>query len=295
MAAVDTFRGASLPMNGETVAVAVVRGSEQRQLRFLRGDTQAIMQRFRNEQCVLVSESFARRRRVREGDDLPLSTPEGVRRFPIAGTFYDYTRDEGVVYMSAKTFVAFWKDDRVHSLAVYLKHAVSTKSVTADFRAEFSQAGQFMILSNRDLRIRAFEIFDQTFAVTYVLRTIAVIVAVVGICVTLTALIAERSRELGIFRAIGGSAVQLRKVLLWESAMIGLLAAVVGLASGLCLSLVLTGVINRAFFGWTIQLAFPWASLAVTPVWIVAAAVLAGMFPAWRAGRLVLAEALRSE
>ncbi len=56
--------------------------------------------------------------------------------------------------------------------------------------------------------------------------------------------------------------------------MIGLLASLLGLASGLCLALVLTGVINRAFFGWTIQLAFPWVSLAWTPLWIVAAALV---------------------
>ena len=77
--------------------------------------------------------------------------------------------------------------------------------------------------------------------------------------------------------------------------MIGFVAALVGLVSGICLSFVLTGVINRAFFGWTIQLAFPWGSLAVMPVWIIGAAILAGLIPAWRAGRLVLAEALRSE
>ncbi len=152
-----------------------------------------------------------------------------------------------------------------------------------------------MIWSNRDLRVRIFEIFDQTFAVTYVLRTIAVIVAVVGICLTLTTLLVERARELGVMRAIGASVGQLRKLLLWESAMIGLLAAAVGLASGLALSFVLTGVINRAFFGWTIQLAFPWGSLALTPLWIVGAAVLAGLLPAWRAGRLIIAEALRDE
>ncbi|MBA2622264.1 MAG: FtsX-like permease family protein, partial [Chthoniobacterales bacterium] len=104
-----------------------------------------------------------------------------------------------------------------------------------------------------------------------------------------------RSRELGVFRAIGGSAAQLRKVLLWESTMIGMLAALIGLASGLCLSLVLTGVINRAFFGWTIQMAFPWGSLALTPLWIISAALAAGVWPAWRAGRLVLAETLRDE
>jgi putative ABC transport system permease protein len=152
-----------------------------------------------------------------------------------------------------------------------------------------------MIYSNQSLRTRVFEIFDQTFAVTYVLRTIAIIVAVTGIFLALTILIAERSRELAIVRAIGGSAAQIRKILLWETAMLGVLAAAIGLASGLCLSLVLTGVINRAFFGWTIQLAFPWRSLALTPFWIFAAAIVAGILPAWRAGRLVLAESLRSE
>ena len=64
---------------------------------------------------------------------------------------------------------------------------------------------------------------------------------------------------------------------------------------GTVLPLVLTGVINRAFFGWTIQLAFPWRSLAWTPVWIIAAAIVAGWIPAWRAGRMNMAEAVRSE
>ncbi|HEX8281378.1 MAG TPA: FtsX-like permease family protein, partial [Chthoniobacterales bacterium] len=295
IAAVDTFREVLLPSRDKTVAVAVVRGSDRRNVQFLRGDGRAIMRRFYNEACVIVSESFARRQRVKDGEFLELTTPNGPQRFEIAGTFYDYTRDDGLVFMSQRNFIAHWQDDRVNSLAIYLQPGASPEQVTADFRERFSRGGQFMILANRELRTRIFEIFDQTFAVTYVLRTIAVVVAVVGICLTLTTLITERSRELGVLRAIGASVQQLRKLLLWESAMIGLLASVVGLASGLCLSVVLTGVINRAFFGWTIQLAFPWSSLAFTPVWIICAALLAGLWPAWRAGRLVLAEALRSE
>ena len=244
---------------------------------------------------MIVSESFTRRFGVRDGDMLSLPTPQGARQFAVAGTFYDYTRDQGLVYMSQATFLPIWNDDRVHSVAVYLKPGASATEVSSAFSAELCPAGQFVTFSNRDLRTRIFEIFDQTFAVTYVLRTIAVIVAIIGICLTLTTLITERSRELAVLRAIGGSAAQLRKLLLWESGMIGLLAALVGLASGVCLSFVLTGVINRAFFGWTIQLAFPWSSLAFTPVWIVAVGIAAGILPAMRAGRLAIAEALRIE
>ncbi|MBA2743184.1 MAG: FtsX-like permease family protein [Chthoniobacterales bacterium] len=293
VAAVDTFREIEVPMGEKSISVAVIRGSERRRLRFLRGDDEEIMRRFYSEPCVLVSESFARKNRV--GSTIELITPEGPRQFAIAGTFYDYTRDEGVVFMAERTFLPLWKDTRVNSLAIYLKPNASVAELSGAFRSEFSRTGQFMILSNRELRTKIFEIFDQTFAVTYVLRTIAVIVAVVGICLTLTTLITERSRELGVLRAIGASIAQLRKLLLWESAMIGFIAAVVGLASGICLSFVLTGVINRAFFGWTIQLAFPWRSLAFTPVWVVAASLVAGLLPAWRAGRVVVAESLRSE
>lgn len=292
---IDTFREMDLPMGEETAAVAVIRGSERRRFQFTEGNGPEIMRRFQTEPCVVVSESFARRHRLHGGESIDLTTPDGARKFPIAGIFYDYSRDQGIVYLSARNFVQFWHDDRVNSVAVFLKETGSEETLTQDFRKQFNRDGQFVIYSNRSLRTRVFEIFDQTFAVTYVLRTIAIIVAITGIFLSLTILIAERSRELAIVRAIGGSAAQIRKLLLWETGMLGVLAAVIGLASGLCLSFVLTGVINRAFFGWTIQLAYPWRSLALTPFWIFAAAVIAGILPAWRAGRLVLAESLRSE
>ncbi len=295
VAEVDTYRGLELPFGDQTIALAVVSGKNRRNLRFLRGNGDEIVRRFYDEQCVLVSESFSRRFRVVEGDTLNLPTPAGVEAFPIAGVFYDYTRDQGTVFLSQKNFRSLWHDERVNSLGVYLVSGADPATVAEDFRERFSRAGEFSIYSNRLLRTRIFEIFDQTFAVTYVLRTIAVLVAVIGIFLGLTTLVTERSRELGVMRAVGASAAQIRRLLLWESGMIGLLASVLGVAAGLCLSVVLTGVINRAFFGWTIHLAFPWWSLAWTPAWIIAAALVAGWVPAWRAGRLDIAEAVRSE
>jgi putative ABC transport system permease protein len=295
VAAIDTFREIGLPFRGEQIAIAVVRGSERRRLQFLHGDSRAIFDRFQNEQCVLISEPFARHHHLRDRDRVELPTPAGPRKFEVAGTFYDYTRDRGVVYISSKNFHALWNDDRVNSVAVYLRDGASADQLTKDFREKFSRAGEFAFFSNRSLRARVFEIFDQTFAVTYALRAIAVIVALVGIFFSLSTLILERTRELAVVRAIGGSATQIRTMLLWEVGFIGALAAVVGIASGICLSLVLTGVINRAFFGWTIRLAFPWMSLLLTPTWIIAAAIAAAVVPAWRASRLVPAEALRSE
>ena len=162
--------------------------------------------RFYDAQCVLISESFARRFHLAEGETLQLPVSRRRQSFPIAGIFFDYTRDQGTVFLSAKNFRKFWHDDRVNSLALYLKKDANPEAVAEEFRDRFSAKGEFSIYSNRLLRTRIFEIFDQTFAVTYVLRTIAVLVAVVGIFLGLTTLVTERSRELGIMRAIGASA-----------------------------------------------------------------------------------------
>ena len=290
----DTFRAVEVPMGDSDVAVAVTSGA-RREFRFLRGDRADLMRRFQMEVCVLVSESFARRHRLKENDVIELMTPDGPQRFPVAGIFYDYTRDQGVVYMSAANFARFWHDNRFHSVALYLKKGHRAEEVAGAFRAQFKDSWQFAIFPNQSLRRRIFEIFDQTFAVTHVLLAISLVVAITGIFLSLTILITERRRELAILRAVGASSGQIRKLLLSETAMLGVLAAGIGVVCGLCLALVLTGVINRVFFGWTIHLAFPWNSLAWTPVWIIAAAIFAGIIPAWRAGRMALADNLRDE
>ena len=119
--------------------------------------------------------------------------------------------------------------------------------------------------------------------------------AVLGVSLTLTTLVTEREQEIGILRAIGASAGQVRQAFVAESALIGALASLTGLAAGACLAMVLTWVINLAFFGWTVQLRYPWGLLAWTPLWIIGAATLAGLLPAARAARIRPAVALRSE
>ena len=88
---------------------------------------------------------------------------------------------------------------------------------------------------------------------------------------------------------------QIAQAMLAEAGMIGLLASLLGIVSGSALALVLTWVINKAFFGWSIDLSYPWAELFLLPLWMTAAALVAGLFPALRAGRIPPAAALRNE
>lgn len=294
-ASVDTFFERRIPFRGEEVFLGVMRGRMRGELDFQGGDSAAREALLRSPGHVAVSESFARRHRVGEGDVIELTAPGGPRKFAVAGVYFDYTRDQGVILMDLGNYVAHWPAPGAHTAAVHLRDPDRAGEVGAELREKFGGTAEYAIYSNASLRRRIFEIFDQTFAVTYVLRTISVIVAVLGVSLTLTTLVTEREREIGILRAVGASAAQVRGAFVAESALIGLLASATGLAAGACLAMVLTWVINLAFFGWTVRLSYPWGLLAWTPAWIVAAAALAGVIPAGRAARIPAAQALRSE
>jgi putative ABC transport system permease protein len=300
--AVDTFRElecdfalAALRPEEHVARLAVVDGEYRHNLSFVGGEAERKMARVLTEHCVAVTEPFARKFKVREGDRLTLRTPRGPAEFEIAGIYSDFTRDQGVILIARSNFDQWWSDPRVQSLAVYLRAGQSWETLAAEFRAQFSREGEFAIYSNRDLRARILSIFDQTFAVTYILRTVAILVAIAGIFLSVTTLVAEREREIGVLRAIGASRGQVQRLLMTEAGMIGAVSTLLGVVSGLVLALVLTWVVNPAFFGWTIALRIPWGSVFVTPLWIIPAALLAAWYPAWRSTRNLIATAVREE
>jgi putative ABC transport system permease protein len=297
---VDTFREQTVAISvgaraSEPALLAVVKGAYRHNLTFLGGGDEGKMARVFREGCVAVTEPFARRFSVQAGDKLRVVTPHGPVEFEIAGVYSDFTRDQGVMLIARQTYERYWSDSGVFSLAVYLRPGATSALLAEAFRKEFSREGEFAIYSNRTLRQRILTIFDQTFAVTYILRTVAIVVAIAGIFLSVTTLVAERAREIGMLRAIGASRGQIRALFMAESGLIGLVATALGLTAGLLLAMVLTWVVNPAFFGWTIALRVPWWSLLATPLWIIPATVLAAWYPAWQASLHPVAEAVREE
>ena len=151
------------------------------------------------------------------------------------------------------------------------------------------------MMTNRALRQRVLTVFDQTFQITGALEAIAVLVAVLGVIGTLTALILERAREIGVLRSVGALERQVVRMVLIESGLLGAAGALMGCLCGAALALILVRVINREFFGWTILLRFdPLVFLRAFGA-VTVAAVLAGMVPARLAAGRLPAEAMRAE
>ena len=152
-----------------------------------------------------------------------------------------------------------------------------------------------LVADNRSLREQAIRVFDRTFLVTYALEVVSVLVAVIGIAGALLALVMDRRREFGLLRFLGASTGQIRKWILVEAGLIGLLASLAGFVLGVALSLILIYVVNKQSFGWTIQFHWPVAVLTSALTVIYLATLAAGLYPARIATRLNPIEVIHEE
>ncbi len=239
---------------------------------------------------VVVSEPFALRFRKRVGDTFTFAGTD----FPITGIYRDYSNDRGVVVMHRPLYVRTFRDDRINTIVVYLKPGVTMERARSVLESRLAKFNAFVV-TNGEVKREVMRIFDQTFMITYALLGVAIIVAVLGIVNTLSALILERSRELALLRVSGLSSGELRTMIVLESTLLGVASTAAGLVMGYALSWILIYVINKQSFGWTIDFYTPTrlivASLGVT----LLSSALAGLAPARLARRIDIATALKSE
>jgi putative ABC transport system permease protein len=245
--------------------------------------------------AVIASEPYANRHGARAGATVRLRTDRGEQDFRVAGVFYDYGSSAGIVVMSRRTYDRAWNDRRISGLALEAAPGVDVDALVMVVRERAGEGRRLVVRSNRSLREASLVIFDRTFAITGVLRTLSVAVAFVGMLAALMALQLERTREIGVLRTLGLTPRQVWGLVTAQTGIIGLLSGVLAVPSGLLLAAVLVFVINRRSFGWTMGLDPSPAILLQGVALAILAALLAGLYPAWRMARAEPAETLRDE
>ncbi|HEY4815878.1 MAG TPA: FtsX-like permease family protein [Candidatus Acidoferrum sp.] len=256
--------------------------------------TNEVLAELRDSNEVLISEPFANKHHLRAGDSITLSLGESRPSFRVADVYYDYSSERGSILMDRNVMLRYLPDPAASNLAIY----VAPNACLEDVRAEIESAAaghRVLVFTNRDLRGEALRVFDRTFAITYALEAIAVLIAVMGVAGALLALVIDRRRELGLLRFLGAASGQIRKLIVIEAGLIGLLANFAGIALGFTLSLILIYVINKQSFGWTIRFHWPVAVLLGALTVVYAATVLAGLYPAHVAVRLNPVEVVHEE
>ncbi|MDX1404253.1 MAG: FtsX-like permease family protein [Woeseiaceae bacterium] len=259
------------------------------------GDPADIWPAFDNAGAVLVSDAYAYRNDVEPGDTVTISTGNGDRAFHIAAVYENYDSNDGAILMSRRTYDIFFDDPRVDSLGLYLSDAAIAERVMGDIRSISTGRQSLLVNSNARIREMSLDIFDRTFVITDVLYWLAVGVAVIGILGAMLALQLERARELATLRALGMTPTQVGSLVMLQTAFIGLLSGIAALPLGIIMAWVLIAVINRRSFGWQMDMTVDPAVLLSSLALALAAALLAGLYPAWRAAKARPALAMREE
>jgi putative ABC transport system permease protein len=297
VAAVTTIRSVQVAVAGIPTTLVAVNGElEQgrRALRFAAGGDAATWRSWERG-GILISEPLAYRQQLQVGDQLMLPTDRGEQPFEIAGIYYDYASDRGVMRVTDDVYRRYWDDRAVSSVALTAAAGTAAADLQARVRAATAPFGSYNVVQSGELRRATLVVFDRTFAVTGVLQLLATIVAFIGVLSALLALQLDRARELATLRAIGLSPGQVQRNVLLQSSLLGSAAGLFAAPLGLLMALLLVYVINRRSFGWTLALTIDPLLFGQALITAIVAAALAALYPAWRMSRTSPAAALREE
>lgn len=274
---------------------AVDAGREGLGSEILAGDPAEARERFSAGEAVLVSEPWAMRRGTRVGDVLTLPTPAGERDFPVAGVFRDYTSDRGVVALHREQYRQLWRDECSEGIGVSFEPGADTAASRRAIESVLPAGSSIWLSNNAELRDASLAVFDRTFTITRVLQVLVGLVAFLGILSALQALQLERVRETAVLRAVGWLPRQLRTLVVAQTGLLGFAAGIFAMPLGIVLAGLLVFVINRRAFGWTMSFEPSAGELLQGLLLALAAALLAGLYPAWRTSRRPVAQDLREE
>lgn len=307
--AIDTYRGRDIILPGKSgdgilaLVVAtetkVTFGRGRSRFPFYAGDPDSAFDGLQNGQ-VIISESLCRKQNLGLGDSLTipaLTVGETSTGTPlkIAGIYYEYATDRGVISMDVKTYREIFKDDRANSVSIYLRPGAAIDTARDALRDQIGAPGGLYIFSNRSLREEAFRVFDRTFAITGQLESLSLAVGLAGILSALLALLRERSADFALLRALGLPLRGLSQLIVFEGLLLGIVALMVACVLGPALSFLLINVINVRAFGWTIFFSPHLDVFVRVGCLALLMSALAGLYPAWRARRQSISAALRQE
>ncbi len=295
---IEDVRFTVIPYNGDTSALSgsdieafLARSSGAVQ----GGNLKAVHELVPRGEGALVSKNFAARWNNKVGDRIHIETPTGPLDLPILGILEDYRSDKGTIFIDRSLYKRYWKDDAVDFINVSLKPGQDPIAVKHKIEQLTAGSEHAIVYTNVEFRTWIGSLVDRFFMLNYMQLVVAVIVAVVGIANTLIISIAERRREFGIIRAIGGYQGQIRKMVLLEAVSISVVGVLVGAVGALFNIQFLSRTVSTVLAGYDVPFYFPWLLILETFPAVVAVSLLAGWIPARHAMQAPVIEAIGYE
>jgi putative ABC transport system permease protein len=277
------------------VAVENYRVARRIRRQIVAGDSDDMTRRTAEGKGVIVGENMARLNKLSLGDTIEINAPAGTIRLPIVGIVGDYTNQLGAVFVERNLYTRYFQDDTVDVFRIYVKKGVAPEQVRKRIVEQLGGSYRLFVMLNNEVREYIRQIAGQWLGLTYLQVFVAVAVAVLGIVNTLTVSIADRRRELGVVRAVGGLRAQVRGTIWLEALSIGLIGLALGVVTGAAFLYYELEAIGKDIAGTPLSYQFPFGVIGTLFPVILLAALLSAILPAAKAVRSSLVEALEYE
>ncbi|MGQ4384065.1 ABC transporter permease [Streptomyces sp. SAS_270] len=243
---------------------------------------------------IALTKNEADKQHLKTGDTTRLTFTDGKQETFTVRAVYGQSELAGDYVITRAAWAPHRTQDSDTLVAVSFKEGVSTDEGKAAVEKVAAQYGNSEVQTRNEYAQSSAGGIDMMLTLVYALLALAVLIALLGIANTLTLAIHERTRELGLLRAVGQTRAQLRAMVRWESVLVAAFGTAGGLALGAFLGWVLVeaadGAADSAF-----AFAVPPLQLAVVALVGLAAGALAGLRPARRAARLDVLRAIATE
>ncbi|MCH9638711.1 MAG: ABC transporter permease [Betaproteobacteria bacterium] len=224
---------------------------------------------------IWVSEAMVDLYGFRVGKQVTLPLGKGLHEFFVAGIWRDYGRQFGAVQIRLADYQVLTEDFSSNSVGLWLQPGMTVSEIESVLR-QLPFGDALEISWSGDIRAQSLQIFDRSFAVTYLLAIVAVVIGLLGVAASFSAQTLARVKEFGMLRHIGVKRRQILIMLAAEGGFLTALGVMLGFLLGWSISLILVFIVNPQSFHWTMQLHFPWGWLfIVASVMLVSAAITA--------------------
>jgi putative ABC transport system permease protein len=232
--------------------------------------------------------------KVNVGDTIQVETPTGPQPYTVIAVANDtFTFKVDAMYISQENLKTDFNKTEDVLLMINLKPGSDKNAAFADVSKIVTDYPQFSANITGAYRDALLQTTSGAFVLFYAMAILILIPAALGLLNTLTINILERTREIGIVRAVGGSRRQVHGMVIAEALLLGLFGSAAGVLTGIAMSY---GFIYAfSAIGWQMPIVFPFMGILAAIIIGVLLAVFAGLLPARNAARLDILRALQFE
>ncbi len=294
---VSTLRFASSTLNGDAVNMLGIDPETYPQvasLTFQEGDPSTTYQELEESQTLIINGVTSAQTGLVTGDWVRISTPTGQKEYQIAAIAGDYLNAKVMTAYISQTNLEkdFHKEEDIfYQINVY----DNADPVLVEQKLEkiLEDYPQFNLVSGKDYLAETKTLFDAVFAGYGVLLAVLSVPSLIAMLNTLTIGVLERTREIGMLRAIGATRRQVRRIVVIESVLLAAIGTALGLLAGLYLGYIILQSLTTG--GFPIEYSFPYTGLIAAVAAGLLFGALAAIIPARQASGMVIVRALRYE